>query len=87
MLSNTLIRLTNGLDELRMLGQIGAKNFTQRQQGADALLFATGFYECTNFIAERIANINGVAIIIHTADVAHPARNTQRQQRPGALTC
>ncbi len=51
------------------------ENFTQGKQGGYAMFTVAVRNKFANFIAKRIANINGISGIINAADVTHPACN------------
>ena len=73
-------------DKVRVLREVAAKDFAEREQGGDAFVLAA----LGDLLAEGgrqwIAHVYSVACIINAADVAHPARDAQRQQWPGGST-
>ena len=74
-LCDLLPGLFDSLHKMRVIWQIITENFTQGKQGGYALFTATARNKFANFIAKRIANINGISGIINAADVTHPACN------------
>lgn len=64
-LCDLLPGLFDSLHKMRVIWQIITENFTQGKQGGDALFTATARNKFANFIAKRIANINGISGIIN----------------------
>lgn len=69
-------------NEPRFLRQLTAEDGLNAQQRFDArFAIGAGGYRLLDHRQQRIANFDRLAGVVNTADIAHPARHAQRQQR------
>ena len=86
MAGDALVCLADSLHKDAVLCEIVTKDLAQPQQRVNAVGIAAGINDGADFIAEGIANVNRIAMVVGTADVAYPAGHAQGQQRPRCIS-